>query len=93
MLPFLCNTCFHLAQSLSQKQFDQTRENLELALAQSRKFWADGFFGGGESTNRYVELVFRHKDPFENLENLMASGIVDNALLVYQPLLENLIRP
>jgi exodeoxyribonuclease V gamma subunit len=93
VLAFFCDTCFHLAQSLSQKQFEQTRENLELALAQSRKFWADGFFGGGESTNRYVELVFRHKDPFENLENLMASGIVDNALLVYQPLLENLIRP
>jgi len=93
VLPFFCDTCFHLAQSLAQKQFEQTRENLELALAQSRKFWADGFFGGGESTNRYVELVFRHKDPFENLENLMAAGIVDNALLVYQPLLENLIRP
>lgn len=93
VLPFFCDTCFHLAQSLAQKQFEQTRENLELALAQSRKFWADGFFGGGESRNRYVELVFRHKDTFENLENLMASGIVDNALLVYQPLLENLIRP
>lgn len=46
--------------------------------------------GGGERMNRYVELVFGHKDPFETVDNLTASGILDNALLVFQPLLENL---
>jgi len=87
---FFCDTCFHLAQSLAQKNYEKTRENLELALAQSRRYWVDPFYGGGERMNRYVELVFGHKDPFETVDNLTASGILDNALLVFQPLLENL---
>ncbi|MCP4721783.1 MAG: hypothetical protein GY860_20170 [Desulfobacteraceae bacterium] len=92
-LAFFCDTGFHLAQSLSKKNYETTRENLAIALAQSRRFWFDRFFGGGESTNRYVKLMFGARDPFENVENLIESGIVDNALLVYQPLLENLTCP
>lgn len=90
---FFCDTCFHLAQSLAKKKYEKTRENLELALAQSRRYWVDPFYGGGERMNRYVELVFGHKDPFETVDNLTASGILDNALLVFQPLLENLTCP
>ena len=90
---FFCETCFYLAQSLAQKKYEKTQENLELALAQSRRYWFDPFYGGGERMNRYVELMFGHKDPFENVDNLTASDILDNALLVYQPLLENLTCP
>ncbi len=90
---FFCETCFYLAQSLAQKKYERTRENLELALAQSRRYWFDPFYGRGERMNRYVELMFGHKDPFESVDNLTASGILDNALLVYQPLLENLTCP
>ncbi|MCP3945159.1 MAG: exodeoxyribonuclease V subunit gamma [Desulfobacteraceae bacterium] len=93
VLPFFCDTSFYLAQSLSKNNYEQTRENLIFALAQSKRFWFDRFYGGGESCDRYVELMFGHNDPFENLENLIESGIVDNALLVYQPLLENLTCP
>jgi exonuclease V gamma subunit len=90
---FFCDTCFYLVQSLAQKNYEPTRENLELALAQSRRYWFDPFYGGGERLNRYVELVFGHQDPFETVDTLTASGILDNALLVYQPLLENLTCP
>jgi exodeoxyribonuclease V gamma subunit len=90
---FFCNTCFYLVQSLAQKNYETSRENLALALAQSRRYWFDPFYGGGERMNRYVELVYGHQDPFETLDNLTASGVLDNALLVYQPLLENLTCP
>jgi len=90
VLPFFCDTSFSLAQSLSTKNFEKSRENIEFALVQARRFWFDPFYGKGEGINRYVELIFGHKDPFETLENLMESQIIETALLVYQPLLENL---
>ena len=92
-LAFFCDTSFHLAQSLAKKNYEQSRENLELALSQSRRFWSDRFYGGGEGMNRYVSLVFGASDPFENMDNFIESGIVDNALKIYKPLLENLTCP
>ncbi|MBU3951665.1 MAG: hypothetical protein KJ658_05950, partial [Proteobacteria bacterium] len=90
VLPFFCDTSFSLAQSLSTKNFETSRENIEFALAQARRSWLDPFYGRGEGINRYVELIFGHKDPFETLENLLESHTIDTALVVYQPLLENL---
>ncbi len=90
VLAFFCETCFHLAESLGRNNYEITRENLAIALQQSRRFWFDRFRKTGESLNRNISLVFGQKDPFENLESLVKSGIVENALAIYQPLFENL---
>ena len=92
VLAFFCETCFHLADSLGRNEYEITQGNLENAFNKSKKFWFDSFRKTGEGVSRNVSLVFGKNDPFESVETLVASGIVDNALAIYKPLLENLTQ-
>jgi len=92
VLAFFCETCFHLADSLGKKDYELTPENLENAFHKSKGFWFDRFRKTGESLDRNIALIFGQKDPFDSVETLVASGVVDSALAIYQPLLENLNR-
>ncbi len=92
VLAFFCETCFHLADSLGRKNYEVTPENLEKAFHISKKFWIDSFRNTGEGLDRNVALIFGKKDPFDSVETIVASGIIDNALAIYQPLLKHLNR-
>ena len=84
---FFPETSYQLAKALSASNFDLSRNSVLKAMNRAKKFWFDGFRGTGEKQNRYAELFSEGQDPFESLEALLGSGFVENALLIYKPII------
>ncbi len=89
VLPFLCTPCYYLAESLTAQGGELSGETVEKALEKARPYWTGNDFMPGECQNRYSALVFGN--PFSGRKALEQSGLLDTALSVYTPLLENLI--
>lgn len=87
---FFCETSFHFSKELSMQGFDLSRESVLSAMGKVRKYWFDRFRKTGERQNRYVEKCIGSQDPFETPETLISSGFVDNSVMVFRPLLENM---
>ncbi len=87
-----CETAWQFVQALSKKQFDTSPESIANVMNQSKikTAWQGSTFQAGERQERYISLCVENNDPFDSLEKLFVSGFVNNALSVYQPLLENL---
>ena len=91
-LPFFCSPCFYLVDSLADRDFEITDQTLEKALGRARPHWRGNPLMPGEAQNRYTAQVYGNTDPFDSIEILVASGLLDNGLAVFKPLLENLSR-
>lgn len=92
VLPFFSTPCFHLIASLADKAFEITDQTLEKALGRARPHWNGNPLMPGEAENRYTALVYGNIDPFDTVDTLVNSGLLDNGLAVFKPLLENLSR-
>ena len=89
---FFCETAWQFVQALSKKNYVLTPETILDAMNRSKASWYGGPYQTGEKENRYVKLCVEHNDPFESVAALRSCGFVDNAVMVYKPLLENLNR-
>ncbi|MFH2058693.1 MAG: exodeoxyribonuclease V subunit gamma [Pseudomonadota bacterium] len=87
-----CETAWQFVLSLSRKNFDTSRESIFEIMNQSKikSTWLGNDFQTGEKQDRTILLCVENNDPFDSVDTLLASGFVKNALIVYQPLFENL---
>jgi len=102
---FFCETSWMFIQALAKENFvpgpsepdplafepsAHERDLIFKAMNKSKISWYGGYYQTGEKENRYVSLCVENNDPFESVDTLLFSGFVQNALTVYNPLLENL---
>ncbi len=94
LFSFACETSWQLVQVLEKSEFNLDRETVFKAMNSSRvkNSWYGRYNRQGEKENRYISLCVENRDPFENVEALLASGFVQNSIMVYQPMLENMKR-
>ena len=87
-----CETAWQFVLSLSKKNFVISPETISEIMNQSKikSTWLGNNFQIGEKQDRTISLCVENNDPFDSVDTLLASGFVKNALIVYQPLLENL---
>lgn len=95
VIPFFCAPCFQLADSLLSGGWtpgdgEVADSRLESAMGRARSLWTGNRYLPGERENRYTALAFGVDDPFATTAALRASGLVDTALEVFVPLIENL---
>ncbi len=89
--PFFPETGLALARSLAENQYDLEDAALTRAMKKARPVWFTAHSGTGEKTDRYTAVwLAGQPDPFDSLAHLRASGIVDHALAVFEPLLAHL---
>ena len=86
---FFSETSYQLAKTLSKSDFDLSRESVIKAMKQVKKYWFDSFRETGEKMDRYAALFAEGQEPFGSVEAFGESGFVDNALKIYQTLIEN----
>ncbi len=85
---FFPNTCFLVAKTLAQHGYEISEYTLGLVLKTAEPAWFSAFTKTGEKTDRYAAAWCTGRpDPFDNVDQLSASGIVPNAVVVYRPLL------
>lgn len=88
---FFPDTCFLLAQALAKNRYDLSEPALGAAMKKAGPAWFNPHGSTGEKTDRYTAIWCAGRpDPFETVDQLLASGIVDNALAVFKPLFAHL---
>ncbi len=88
---FFCETGFQFVRTLRDPRKSAAKlDLLSEAVNQARKVWHDAFRDTGEKLNRYVSLCVADQDLFDHPDILTASGFADNAMRVYEPLLDHL---
>jgi hypothetical protein len=61
-----------------------------MSNAKVKNSWYGGYNRKGEKDNRYISLCVENSDPFESVDALLASGFVQNSIMIYKPMLENM---
>ncbi len=89
---FFCETSWQITKVLEKVEFELNSKNISNAFKKSLPFWQGGFFGPGENHNRYINYCVKDNDPFQNVNTLVDSKIIQNAIQIYQPMLENIER-
>jgi len=85
---FFPDTCFVLANTLAKNNYAVTKETLGPALKAAGPVWCNAYSRTGEKTDRYTAAWLAGRpDPFGSPEQLLVSGLVENAVAVYRPLL------
>lgn len=85
---FFCETSYQFVRAMEAAKFEQRPELISKAMQRCARFWHGDRFMPGEKADRYAALAFSGNDPFENIDTLLASGFIHNALQVFQPMLE-----
>jgi exodeoxyribonuclease V gamma subunit len=88
---FFPDTCFVLAKIFFENDYQVTNQILGQALKAAGPVWFNAYSKSGEKTDRYAAAWLAGRpDPFDSPDELLASGLVENALLVYRPLMEHM---
>ena len=92
---FFSETSWQFVQALLKENFEPDlsepdRDLVFKAMNKSRASWYGGDYQTGEKENRYVSICVENNDPFKSVDTLLSTGFVQNAIIVYQPLLKNL---
>ena len=89
---FACETSWQLVQILSKSRFNIDRDSVFKAMSnfKVKNSWYGGYNRKGEKDNRYISLCVENSDPFESVDALLASGFVQNSIMIYKPMLENM---
>jgi exodeoxyribonuclease V gamma subunit len=89
---FASETSWQLVQILSKSRFDLDRDTVFKAMSsfKVKNSWYGGYNRKGEKDNRYISLCVENSDPFESVDALLASGFVENSIMIYKPMLENM---
>ncbi len=87
-----CETAWQFVQALAKADNDLSRETVQKIINQAgvRQAWSGSRFHPGEKDDRYNALVMAQQDPFRHPGVLEASGFIDLAVTVYQPLLTHM---
>jgi len=89
---FACETSWQLVQVLSKSRFNIDRDTVFKAMSsfKVKNSWYGGYNRKGEKDNRYISLCLENSDPFESVDTLLDSGFVQNSIIVYKPMLDNM---
>ena len=90
LVPFFSATGFALAAAWIEKADAPENDRLLAAFNRAKSAWFNSFSNIGDKTGPYVQLCFQGQDPFDSMTAFNHSGILETALAVYQPLLDNL---
>ncbi len=90
LIPFFSATGFALAATWGEKADAPEDVRLLAAFNRANSAWFNSFSNIGDKTDPYVQLCFQGQDPFDSMTAFNHSGILETALAVYQPLLEDL---
>ena len=84
---FFCETGFQFAKVLAKRNFETSRQNVMEAADKAARYWYGDRFLPGERDDRYIQLCYRHHDPFDTVQRLESEGFVDLAVRIFKPML------
>ncbi|MBU1195880.1 MAG: exodeoxyribonuclease V subunit gamma [Proteobacteria bacterium] len=91
-LYFFVETAWQIAKALEKDNFTVTLENRSAVYKKAMATWHGSDFFPGESRNRYLARCMEACDPFRNMDAFYSSDIVQNAVRIYQPMLDHMER-
>lgn len=87
---FFPETSYELVKNFIDTDQDRSKSNIIKIMQKCKIKWYNSFSDSGDKINRYTSLYFGEQDLFQDADYFISTGLIENSLRVFKPLVEHM---